>query len=120
MLSKKTYYSISEVSKIIGVQEHTIRFWDSKLPGISKQAEKGKTRFFSVQQINKLEKINNLLKNNDSLSLAFEIASKNNSKNTFLNSSNSLKLLTDSSNNLSKSNKIEIIINNLKYLLDTK
>ena len=42
MINKKIYYSISEVAKIIEVPEHTIRFWDSKLPGLSRQIEKGK------------------------------------------------------------------------------
>ena len=37
MILKKTYYSISEVSKMLSIQEHTIRFWDSKIPNLSKE-----------------------------------------------------------------------------------
>ena len=54
MILKKTYYSISEVSKLLNIQEHTIRFWNSKLPDLSKRDNKGKTRFFNVKQIEKL------------------------------------------------------------------
>ena len=65
MLNKKTYYSISEVSKMLNVKEHTIRFWDSKLPDLSKRYDKGKTRFFNLKQIEKLSKLKDILKKND-------------------------------------------------------
>ena len=85
---KKTYYSISEVSKMLNIQEHTIRFWDSKLPDISKRDKKGKTRFFNLKQIEKLSKLNDILKKNDSITLAYEILSKNNNKNSSININN--------------------------------
>ena len=89
MKNKKTYFTISEVSEILEIHEHTIRFWDSKLPGLSKQSGKGKTRFFNQSHINKLSNINHLLKNNDSLNLAYEIISKN-KRNKSLSNSNDL------------------------------
>ena len=64
MILKKTYYSISEVSKMLNIQEHTIRFWDSKLPNLSKRDSKGKTRFFNLKQIERLSKLNDILKKN--------------------------------------------------------
>ena len=88
MILKKTYYSISEVSKILNIQEHTIRFWDSKLPDLSKRNNKGKTRFFNSKQIEKLSKLNDILKKNDSITLAYEILSKNNNKNSSLDNTN--------------------------------
>ena len=54
MIHKKTYYSITEVSKMLNIKEHTIRFWDSKLPHLSKRDNKGKTRFFNLKQIDKV------------------------------------------------------------------
>ncbi|MBT3902862.1 MAG: MerR family transcriptional regulator [Pelagibacteraceae bacterium] len=120
MINKKIYYSISEVAKIIEVPEHTIRFWDSKLPGLSRQIEKGKTRFFSQQQINKLLNISNLLKKNDSLNLAFEIASKNKSKNNFFDSGNSSKKTLSTNHYQVNLGKIKKVIINLKDLLSTK
>ena len=80
MILKKTYYSISEVSKMLNIQEHTIRFWDSKIHDLSKRDNKGKTRFFNSKQIEKLSKLNEILKKNDSISLANAILSKKNIK----------------------------------------
>ena len=117
MTLKKTYYSISEVSKILNIPEHTIRFWDSKLPDLSKRDNKGKTRFFNLKQIEKLSKLSDILKKNDSITLAFEILSKNNSKNFHLNLSDSFKKKNDSSLNQLKINKIRTISNNLKSLI---
>ena len=76
MIPKKTYYSISEVSKMLSIQEHTIRFWDSKLPDLSKRDKKGKTRFFNLKQIETLSNLNEILKKKDSITLAYEIISK--------------------------------------------
>jgi DNA-binding transcriptional MerR regulator len=114
MILKKTYYSISEVSKMLNIQEHTIRFWDSKLPDLSKRDNKGKTRFFNSKQIEKLSKINDILKKNDSISLAFEILSKNN-KNPSINITN---LKGDSIKFRQNILKIKNISKNLKDLLN--
>ena len=118
MIFKKTYYSISEVSKMLNIQEHTIRFWDSKLPDLSKRDNKGKTRFFNLKQIEKLSKLKFILKKNDSITLAYEILSKNNSKNIQLNLSDSLEKMNDSNLNKQKINKIRTISNNLKSLIN--
>ena len=117
MILKKTYHSISEVSKILNIQEHTIRFWDSKLPNLSKRDQKGKTRFFNLKQIEKLSKLNDILKKNDSITLAYEILSKNNSKKLQLNLDDSLEKKADSNLNKQIVNKIRIISNNLRSLI---
>jgi len=117
MQIKKTYYSISEVSKILEIPEHTIRFWESKLPDLCLRSQKGKTRFFNEKQINMLSKLNNLLKNNDSLSLAFEIISKKNSKRSSLNFNNLSKKEIYSNQSKHKINQIRTIANNLKTLI---
>ena len=88
MTLKKTYYSISEDSKMLNIQEHTIRFWDSKLPDLSRRDNKGKTRFFNFKQIEKISQLNNILKENNSITLAFDILSKKNNKNTLLKYNN--------------------------------
>jgi len=117
MQIKKTYYSISEVSKILEIPEHTIRFWESKLPDLCLRSQKGKTRFFNEKQINMLSKLNNLLKNNDSLSLAFEIISKKNSKRSSLKINNLSKKEIYSNQSKHKINQIRTIANNLKTLI---
>ena len=116
MILKKTYYSISEVSKMLNIQEHTIRFWDSKLPDLSKRNNKGKTRFFNLKQIEKLSKLNIILKNNDSITLAYEVLSKNNLKKFHLNLDDSVEKKNDSNLNKQIINKIKTISNNLKRL----
>ncbi|MDC0216668.1 MerR family transcriptional regulator [Pelagibacteraceae bacterium] len=118
MILKKTYYSISEVSKMLNIQEHTIRFWDSKLPHLSKRDNKGKTRFFNLKQIEKISKLRDILKKNDSITLAYEILSKNNSKKLLLNLDDSAEKKNDSNLNQLKVNKIRAISNNLKNLIN--
>ena len=118
MILKKTYYSISEVSKMLNIQEHTIRFWDSKLPDISKRDNKGKTRFFNLKQIKKLSKLNDILKRNDSITLANEILSKNNNKNSSLNNNNIDNIKSDSLKFRQNFDKIKNISKKLKNLLN--
>jgi len=118
MILKKTYYSISEVSKILNIQEHTIRFWDSKLPDLSKRKNKGKTRFFNLKQIDKLSKLRDILKKNDSITLAYEILSKNNNKNSSINLNNTENLNDDSTKILKNIDKIKNISRYLKGLLN--
>jgi len=118
MILKKTYYSISEVSKMLNIQEHTIRFWDSKLPDLSKRNNKGKTRFFNLRQIEKLSKLKNILKKNDSITLANEILSKNYNKNSPIIYNNNENLISDSSKFQQKIVKIKNISKKLKGLLN--
>ena len=105
---------------MLNIKEHTIRFWDSKLPGLSKQSEKGKTRFFNQNQIKKISSLNQLLQNNDSLDLAYRILSRERMNTVKVNAGSSPlenKInSSDSSKNKQKKYKIEQIINNLKSL----
>ena len=118
MIFKKTYYSISEVSKMLNIQEHTIRFWDSKLPDLSNRNNKGKTRFFNFKQIEKLSKLNDILKKNDSITLAFEILAKNNNINSSININNIDNLKGDSIKYRQNIDKLKSISKNLKNLLN--
>ena len=118
MILKKTYYSISEVSKMLNIQEHTIRFWDSKLPDLSKRDNKGKTRFFNLEQIEKISKLNEVLKKNDSITLANEILSRNNNKNSSIKTNNIENLNDDSIKFRQNIGKIKNISIKLKNLLN--
>ena len=104
---------------MLDIHEHTIRLWDTKLTGLSRQSEKGKNRFFSQIQINKLSYINKLLKNNDSLSLANEIASRTKLTKNIPNNSIFKELDVDVNENNLKVSKIKSIIKNLKYLINS-
>ena len=118
MIPKKTYYSISEVSKMLNIQEHTIRFWDSKIPDLSKRDKKGKTRFFNLKQIEKLSNLNEILKKKDSITLAYEILSKKNNINLSINSNKIDNLKGDSPKYKQNINRIKNISKKLKNLLN--
>ena len=88
MINKK-YLNISEVSKLVQIEEHTIRYWDSidlktnklRVDGISTKS-KGGTRYFNKENIKKLQKLKSILydgnKHNYSIRLADKILSSNN------------------------------------------
>ena len=88
MINKK-YLNISEVSKVVQIEEHTIRYWDSidprtnklRIDGISTKS-KGGTRYFNKENIKKLQKLKSILydgnKHNYSIRLADKILSSNN------------------------------------------
>ena len=104
---------------MLNIHEHTIRFWDSKLPDLSKRDNKGKTRFFNFKQIEKLSKLNDLLKKNDSITLAYEILSKkNNIKNLSIKTNNNDNLIGDSIKYNQNIVKIENVSKKLKNLLN--
>ena len=87
MLNKK-YLNISEVSKMLQLEEHKIRYWDSidpktnkyRIEGISTKS-KGGTRYFNKENIKKIQKLKSILydgnSNNYSLNLANKILSSN-------------------------------------------
>ncbi len=118
MILKKTYYSISEVAKMLNIHEHTLRFWDSKLPDLSNRDSKGKTRFFNTKQIEKIAMLNEILKKNNSLTLAFKILSKNSSKNLSLKNNSIDNSKSDSIELGQNLNKIKDISRRLKDLLN--
>ena len=60
-MSKKLYSTISEVSKIIDVKPHTIRFWQENFKKLKLHKSKGGTRRFEEEDINILLKIKKLL-----------------------------------------------------------
>ena len=79
-MSEKKYKSISEVSQILNLNKHVIRYWDTKFDGLSVRLNINKQRFFNNDNIRKLREIKNVLykngKHNYSLDLANTIANK--------------------------------------------
>ena len=63
----KKYLSISEVSKIVGIKEHVIRYWDSIDPNTNKfriegiSTKRSGTRYFNKQNITKLNRLKQVL-----------------------------------------------------------
>ena len=121
MINKK-YLNISEVSKMLQIEEHRIRYWDSidpktnkiRIDGISTKSKAG-TRYFNKENIKKLQQLKNILydgnTHNYSIKLADKILSSN---NKFLT-----KKVENKSNNqfLYDVEKIEQILNKMRLLL---
>ena len=121
MFNKK-YLNISEVSKVVQIEEHTIRYWDSidprtnklRIDGISTKS-KGGTRYFNKENIKKLQKLKSILydgnKHNYSIKLADKILSSN---KKFALQNDQIK---SGNRYLDFDKKIEQILNKMRLLL---
>ena len=88
---EKQYKNIKEVSKLLNIKEHVIRYWDSidpktdkiRIQGLSTR-NRGGIRYFNKDNINKLEQLKAVLfengKHNYSLDLANKILSSKKNK----------------------------------------
>ena len=82
MINKK-YLNISEVSKLLQIEEHKIRYWDSidpktkkyRIEGISTKS-KGGTRYFNMENVKKLQKLKKILYEGDSQNYSIKLAEK--------------------------------------------
>ena len=120
-MTNKKYLNISEVSKILQIEEHKIRYWDSidpktnkyRIEGISTKS-KGGTRYFNKDNIKKLKKLKSILYDGKHHNYSIKLADK-------IISSNKLDDLEDQ--NLTNENyannykKIEQILNKMRILL---
>jgi len=122
MINKK-YFNISEVSKMLQIEEYKIRYWDSidpktnnyRIDGISTKS-KGGTRYFNKENIKKLEKLKSILYNGNNQNYSLNLAEK------ILSSNNKLTNQKDDNypknQNLNKIEKIEQILNKMRLLLN--
>jgi len=80
----KRYRTISEVSALLKINQHVIRYWDSKFDGISIRLKDNKQRLFNIENINKIKELKNVLyengKNNYPLIMAKKLIEKENRK----------------------------------------
>ena len=61
-IPNKKYFSTSEVSKIVGVKTHTLRYWEKEFENLFKVKKTANKRIFLKKDIINLLKIKNLLK----------------------------------------------------------
>ena len=109
---EKQYKNIKEVSKLLNIKEHVIRYWDSidpkkdkiRIHGLSTRS-RGGIRYFNKDNINKLDQLKAVLfengKHNYSLDLANKILSSKKNKIYELKKSNI-------NQNVTPSKKVEI------------
>ena len=88
-MSDKTYKSISEVSELLKIKKHVIRYWDSNFEGISTRLGKKKMRIFNLKNIQNLHELKNILYKDGKSCYSLELAKNGfievKQKNTFDN-----------------------------------
>ena len=122
MINKK-YFNISEVSKMLQIEEYKIRYWDSidpktnnyRIEGISTKS-KGGTRYFNKENIKKLEKLKNILYNGNNQNYSLKLAERILSSNNKLFNQKEYNYLDNQ--NLNNIEKIEQILNKMRLLLN--
>ncbi len=121
MINKK-YLNISEVSKLLQIEEHKIRYWDSvdpktnkyRIDGISTKS-KGGTRYFNKENIKKLQKLKKILYEGDNQNYSIKLAEKIlNSKIKQVAEEDKTKINSQDLNNVEK---FEQILNKMRLLL---
>ena len=60
---KKYYYTIGEVSNLLGVKPYVIRYWESEFSFLKPRKESGRIRKYTEENIELLRKIQDLLYN---------------------------------------------------------
>jgi len=75
-MNNKTYKSISEVSDLLKIKQHVIRYWDSNFEGISTRLGNNKRRIFNSKNIQKLNELKNILYKDGKSCYSFELAKK--------------------------------------------
>ena len=121
-MTNKKYLNISEVSKLLQIEEHKIRYWDSinpktnkyRIDGISTKS-KGGTRYFNKENIKKLQKLKNILYDGDNQNYSIKLAEK------ILTSSSKVPIekykIKSDNQDLNNVKKIEQILNKMRILL---
>ena len=114
-MKDKKYKSIAEVSKLLKINKHVIRYWDTKFDGISTRLSDNKRRFFNIENIKKLQELKNILYQNGRHNYSFDLAKK-------IVSDKSKKNEISITSKIGKAKfsivKLQEISNNLKELLD--
>lgn len=58
----KLYYNIREVAAMVGVAEHTLRFWEKEISSLNPKKTAGGVRQYTQQDINLVRLIHHLVK----------------------------------------------------------
>ena len=112
-MKDKTYKTINEVSKLLNLNTHIIRYWDSKL-SISSQSNSKKKKFYNNRDIHLLKELKDTLYQNGKYNYSLELANKIiNITNKRSRGNKNNQLITDNKNIV---NRLEKINNNLLNL----
>lgn len=61
MNMKKYYYTIGEVSQLLAIKQHVIRYWETEFPQLNPRKEHGRNRRYSLENVETLKKIKDML-----------------------------------------------------------
>ncbi|MBD3256844.1 MerR family transcriptional regulator [candidate division GN15 bacterium] len=61
-LDQKRYYSISEVSRLTGLEQYVLRYWEKEFPLLKPRKNRGGNRLYTVKEIELINRINYLRK----------------------------------------------------------
>ena len=88
----KKYKTIKEVSNLLNINQHVIRYWDSKFEGLSIRFSSKKQRYFNNDHIKKIQDLKKTLYQNGKHNYSLDLAKKiiNNKKNNYENNSDYL------------------------------
>ena len=114
-MNDKKYISITEVSELLKINKHVIRYWDTKFDGISTRLSDNKRRFFNVENIKKLQELKNILYQNGRHNYSFDLAKKIVSDKTKKKEVSNINQIRGTKFSIVK---LKEISNNLKELLE--
>ena len=72
----KKYKTIKEVSSLLNINQHVIRYWDSKFDGLSIRFSEKKQRYFNKEHIKKIEDLKETLYQNGKHNYSLDLAKK--------------------------------------------
>ena len=117
-MTDKIYKSITEVSQLLNINKHVIRYWDSRFEGISTRRGKTKRRFFNADNIKKLQELRDILytngKSHHSLDLAAKLIAK---KKSIIIKDEGIKVKVNSETSKATIEKLSEISENFKKIL---
>ena len=113
-MKDKTYKSISEVSELLKIKKHVIRYWDSNFEGISTRLGNNKRRIFNSKNIQNLNELKNILYKDGKSCYSVDLAKKLINKKP-----NMIKDNFDNSKKNNYINSLSEISRSLKKIIET-
>ncbi len=120
---QKQYYSIGEVSKLIGVQPSVIRFWETEFKQVQPRKNKKGNRVYTLKDIELLTYIRMLLRDKGyTIKGAQQILEEGNSLSNLEKSVDSIEIIPflKIENQIDKKNIKELLIKLKDFLVELK
>ena len=61
ILSERNFFKIGEVSKLVGVKPHVLRYWEQEFPQLKPVKRRGNRRYYQRQDVIVIRQIRSLL-----------------------------------------------------------